>query len=362
MASIVRQDAPPQRGSTPKGKGRYNAVQHTTCGLDLAMPDIKIFDLHCDTIDALAFGDAGPFIGFPSTEGDLAHNQLALATDRMRQLGPWCQCYAIWIPDKLKDVSPLELYRRGRDYLQAQVREHADELAQVRNAREIDELLAQGKVAALLTVENGSPAGTDLGIVDEWAADGVKMVTLTWNDKNSIASGNDTAEGLSPFGRQLVRALEERKIVVDVSHLNDVGFWELVKLARRPLVASHSNLRSVCKHPRNLTDDQFRAIRDSGGIVGLNYYTDFLLDDGQARGSVSFDDLSRHLERFLSLDGERVVALGSDFDGCTPPAWLDSCEKLAPFAERISQRFGEELSKRLFFENAHDFFVRNESA
>lgn len=326
------------------------------------MPDIKVFDLHCDTIDALAFGDSGPFVGFASTEGDLVRNRLALGIDRMQTVGPWCQCYAIWVPDQLSELTPLQFYRRARDYFHTQMAAHGDDVVQVRDARALDEVLASGKTAAMLTVENGSPVGSDLGVIDEWAADGVKMVTLTWNGKNSIASGHDTTDGLSTFGRQVVRAMEDRRIVVDVSHLNDVGFWDLMKVVRRPFAASHSNLREVCGHKRNLTDDQFRAIRDMGGIVGLNYCTGFVRDNAWSADEVSFDDVAAHIERFLDLGGEDTIALGSDFDGCTPPAWLSTCEKLTPLYQRIVLRFGESVAQRLFFENAHDFFVRNETA
>lgn len=330
------------------------------------MPQPHVFDLHCDTLDALAMRNAGPWAEqAASADGDLLRNNLALDARRMRAAAAWAQCFAIFVPDDLSGYpspDPLSFYRGVRDYFKAQCMEHADAVAQVRDARDVDAILATERVAALLTVENGSPVGNDLGIVDEWAADGVKMVTLTWNGRNTIASGHDTSEGLSPFGRDVVRALEEHRIVVDVSHLNDEGFWDLMKVVRRPFAASHSNLREVCGHKRNLTDDQFRAIRDAGGIVGINYFTEFVRDGARGPSDVSFDDLCAHLERMLDLGGERVVALGSDFDGCTPPSWLDSCTCLPSLYQRIDERFGTEVANRLFSENARDFFVRNETA
>lgn len=330
------------------------------------MPRMKAFDLHCDTLDALAMRDSGPWAEqAASSEGDLVHNNLALDTSRMAEAGAWAQCFAVFVPDDLSGypgLDPLAFYRRVRDYFKAQCGAHNDALAQVRDARDIEGILASGRVAALLTVENGSPVGDDLDVVDEWTEDGVKMVTLTWNGRNTIGSGHDTSEGLSPFGRDVVRSLEERKIVVDVSHLNDEGFWDLMKVVKRPFAASHSNLRAVCGHRRNLTDDQFRAIAGMGGIVGINYYIDFVRDGANGPSAVSFDDLSAHIERMLDLGGEHVVALGSDFDGCLPPAWLSSCEQLPSFHQRIIEHFGQDVARRLFFENAHEFFVRNETA
>ena len=104
--------------------------------------------------------------------------------------------------------------------------------------------------------------------------------------------------------------MEELSIYVDVSHLSDAGFWDVVRLSRRPVVASHSNSRAICPHRRNLTDDMFRAIRDSGGVAGLNYYQHFVGDDPTMEGLV------RHVEHFLELDGERSLCLGGDMDGC----------------------------------------------
>ena len=333
---------------------------------------MRIFDLHCDTLDTLAHHDVDLFAQMPVAPGDdIARNQLALSLDRMRATADWCQCYAVWVPDALPAQVPsqLQFYRDVRDFFRQQMEAHADEVTQLRDARDVDAVLATGKVAVLLTVEGASPVGDDLGVVDEWADDGVKMVTLTWNGKNSIASGHDTQDGFSSFGREAVRALEDRKIVVDVSHLNDVGFWELMDFARRPVAVSHSNSRALCSHLRNLTDDMFRAVRDGGGIVGLNYFRGFVSErcvscgwEVPADGEVSPDELFAHLDRWLDLDGADVIALGSDFDGCECPAWLDSCEKLGGLERMAVERYGQELADKLFFGNARAFFVRNETA
>ena len=222
----------------------------------------KVFDLHCDTIDQLCMRDVEPYrseiaeqakLGI-DTSGTLASNGGALALDRMAAYD-WCQCFAVWVPDIYDVEGARTFYRRARDWFSGQVACHSDMVEQVRDARRVGDVLASGRTAAMLTVENGSLIGDDLGIVDELAADGVKMVTLTWNGRNSIGSGKCSHEGLSEFGRQVVRALEDARIVVDVSHLNGEGFADLLKVARRPFAASHSNARSVCNVPRNLTDD-----------------------------------------------------------------------------------------------------------
>ena len=257
--------------------------------------------------------------------GSLAHNGGALDFERMSHFA-WCQCFAIWLDDTTcaSEAAALDFYRTSRDRFKDSIATCAGATLQVRDVRDIDAAVADGKTAALLTVENARMIG-DLSVVEEMAEDGVKMASLSWNGANQLASGNETHDSLSHLGRCAVRAFEDARIVVDVSHLNEQSFWDLASVARRPFVASHSNARGVCNVPRNLTDDQFRAIRDSGGLVGLNYYRAFLssrnaFEDGC---EVTFDEVAAHVEHWLELDGGDTVSLGSDYDGGDVPAWLD---------------------------------------
>lgn len=328
---------------------------------------MRVFDLHCDTIDSLVYPNLKCFAEFFHGEhvGDLASNNIQLAADRMPC--PWCQCYAIWVPDDLSEdgMDAHEFYQGARDWFFAHAKPGSN-IVQVRDARRVPSVLDEGKVAALLTIENGRHLSR-LELIDEIASDGVKMVTLTWNAANPIAHGSESTGGLTSYGAQAVRALEDRHIVIDVSHLNDESFWDVARVTRRPFAASHSNARSVCAHPRNLTDDMFRAIVDCGGVVGINYFRGFVSDrvtgfDAPSDGEVTFDELAAHVEHFLDLGGEGSVALGSDYDGSDTPDWLDSCEKVEPFYQRVIRRFGKSLADRLFYTNAYEFFVRNETA
>ena len=146
-------------------------------------------------------------------------------------------------------------------------------------------------------------------------------------------------------------------MVLDVSHLNDRCFAEVERRASRPFVASHSNSRAVCGHPRNLTDAQFARIRDRGGIVGLNYCDIFLSDDAPGRAP-SFDDIARHIDHWLELDGEDVIALGSDFDGCDTPPCIATAAQMPGFQQQLEQRFGSEVTRKLCYANALAFFER----
>ena len=182
------------------------------------------------------------------------------------------------------------------------------------------------------------------------------MLTLTWNGENGLGSGRQTDHGLTPFGRAAVPALEEAGILVDVSHLNDQGFRDVLELARRPFAASHSNSRTVCPHPRNLTDWQARELAARDCLIGLNYYSPFLRADGQPAG---LDDLCRHAEHLLTLGAEDCLALGSDFDGADLPPCLDRCERVPALLERLQTEFGTALAEKLAWRNARSFFEKN---
>ena len=205
----------------------------------------------------------------------------------------------------------------------------------------------------MLTVENACFLGTGVNGVEELSRDGVVLVSLTWNGKNELASGHDTGEGLSGFGREAVAALEERGIVVDVSHLNDQGFEELLAVAKKPFAASHSNARSVCAHRRNLPDDFIREMARRRCLIGLNYCRNFLSDQG--RGSM--EDLWRHVERFLELGAGDCLALGSDYDGTDIHLDLCRAEKALGLYDFFTGRgLPPETAEAILFGNAWRFF------
>jgi len=166
--------------------------------------------------------------------------------------------------------------------------------------------------------------------------------------------------GLTALGCQAIPLLERHNIIVDVSHLGDKGFWQVAGLAKRPFVASHSNSRAVCDHPRNLTDDQFRAIVKAGGIVGLNFCEYFISDLGPTQ---PVDCLLAHIRHFVSLGGADHIALGSDYDGAPLPLWLDRSEKLdSAIALMIKSGLEPALAEKICYQNARAFFARYQAS
>ena len=185
-------------------------------------------------------------------------------------------------------------------------------LALVRTPAEAEAARAAGKKYAFLVVEGMAAIGADLSGIDRYADLGVRLGMLTWNEENLLATGagGDPYSGLTELGRQAVGRMGERNILMDVSHLNDGGFRDVVKLARGPVVASHSNCRALCDVRRNLTDDQLRAIRDTGGVVGLNVHHAFVHPD-PARQTAEM--LARHAAHMAEVMGVEHVACGFDF-------------------------------------------------
>ncbi len=325
-----------------------------------------IFDLHCDTLDRLALHEAFPDAGFAAQDAAIPDNRMAsladndchIALGRMAKARyAWCQCFAAFVPDHMPADWGWQVFCAVRDYFQGQLRQHSTLIEQVLDARGIREIVENGKCAGMFTIEGASFLDGSLDRLREAADAGVKMLTLTWNGKNAIASGNQTTDGLSKFGARVVHAMEQRRIVVDVSHLNDRSFWDVVRESSRPFAASHSNARSVCGHPRNLTDDMFRALVDRGGIAGFNFCREFVREDGT---DPTRDDVLFHIDHFLKLGGEHAIALGSDYDGCDVPSWLAPAERVGELHVLFAKEFGREIADAICFENAAAFFERNE--
>lgn len=334
-----------------------------------------IIDLHCDTLTAFtsSYGQEELLERLKDPERqeeavrsllervrgkdtlDLPQQQFSLSkvTPQMR----WAQCCAIFVPDGLKDRGAIAYYDFHQKNFARQMSSLSEKVVQCRTAEDIERAWSTGRAAAILTIENGSPLAGRLERVEQLARDGVRMITLTWNGENEIGSGNTTDHGLSPFGRAVVPEMEAQGILVDVSHLNDPGFYDLLEVAQRPFVASHSNARSVCSHKRNLTDDQIRVMVERQCLIGLNYSNYFLRDDGQP---ATLEDLYRHIAHFLELGAEDCLALGSDFDGTDVPPCLDSMDKVAGLYSCLTGLgLSSALTEKIMWRNAMEFFRKN---
>lgn len=331
-----------------------------------ASSKLHVFDLHCDTLDRLCLDQVADSTIWSDHDAEipraerssLSENRCHIDLQRASSFA-WCQCFAVFIPDEFRGDEAWKVFCHVRDWLESQEREHASLVERVDDFGRLEDVFRSGKTASVLTVEGAGFLVDSLERVELAAKSGVRMIGLVWNGPNALASGHDGDGGVTAFGREAIEEMERRRIVVDVSHLNDEGFGDVADLATRPFAASHSNLRSVCGHRRNLTEAQFRFMCEAGCLVGLNYCRDFLSDREK---DPSRDEVLRMVDRMLELGGEKTLALGSDFDGCDVPSWLDGCQAVPELFSVLASEFGVEVAERVFFRNAEEFFRRNESA
>ncbi len=302
------------------------------------MGEIPYFDGHCDTISCCAqMGRA------------LRENEGHLDLVRLGRFQKAAQVFAVFAnAEKFPEGALWEQFQRQRAVFQEELEKNADLAVQCRTGAEIAAANAAGKVAAVLSVEGGELLDGDPEKLETAAAWGVKLVNITWNHVNALSGTNveEPERGLTDRGRAFVRQAHQLGIVMDVSHLSDPGFWDLAEMGLGPIVASHSNARALCGHPRNLTDDMFRAIRDSGGTAGLNMYEDFI------GGSHSLDDAVRHVEHFMEMDGEKTLALGGDWDGCDLAMGWRGVQDLPALWDALAARgYGRRTLEDIFFNN-----------
>ena len=302
-----------------------------------------MIDLHCDTLTEWG-------------ENSLNNPSAHLALDKIPAGTRWAQCFAIFIPDQFRGEDAIAYFERYVASFDRQMALFSDRILPCRSFSDLENAFSREKFAAILTVEGGCVLAGDLRRVETIRRAGVRMLTLTWNGPNEIGSGNVTKDGLTAFGRQAVTELEEAGILVDVSHLNDAGLADVLAVAKKPFVASHSNARSLCGHLRNLTDDHIREMRSRGCLIGLNYYRDFLSDEG--RGDM--EDLWRHVCRFGELDALGCLALGSDYDGAEIHPELAGVEKALEIGPYLVRRgLDRETADAIMFGNAYRFFREN---
>ncbi|WP_042959140.1 dipeptidase [Erwinia tasmaniensis] len=192
-----------------------------------------------------------------------------------------------------------------------------------RSVSDIEQCLASGVLAMVMHIEGAEALDADLSQLDRWVDAGLRSIGPFWNLPNRFGFGvsgrfpgsPDTGEGLSAAGKQLIHLCNQRRLMIDVSHMNEKAFWDTARLSDAPLVASHSNVHALCPQPRNLTDRQLAAIAESDGLVGLNFGTAFLRRDGRRGGDMPLGVMVQHLDYLLEKLGEDRVAFGSDFDG-----------------------------------------------
>lgn len=335
------------------------------------MPLYPIFDGHNDLLLHLhAAGDhaGGSF---------LAGRDGALDLAKCRAGGFAGGFFAIWVPGtdrtgpgRSAPVDPDTARRVTLDMaaiLLRLTRAHPDAIRLCTTAAQIDTARADGAIAALMHLEGAEGIGPDLGELEVLHAAGLRSLGPVWSRPNIFGhgvpfrypSGPDTGPGLTDAGKRLVAACDRLGVLVDLSHLNEAGFWDVAHLSTRPLVATHSCVHAISQQSRNLTDRQLDAIRDTGGVVGLNFGCQFLRPDGQRRSDTPLDIAVCHLAHLLDRLGTGGVALGSDFDGALMPDAIGSAAGLPALVQAMADAgFGDDVIQRVCWGNWVDLLRR----
>ena len=309
------------------------------------MTNFPVFDLHCDTVNELiGLG------GVPCS--NLRKNAVHIDLERAAALGGYAQCFACFTaPSEAYD--PVSLFEKKLSAIIKEVEKNADLIRIAYTAADVEENAKSGIMSAILTIEGPAGFGFDPALLPDLYNVGFRISSLGWNEKNPLTGSCKTGGGLTDLGRAYVKEAQRLGMLIDVSHISDEGFWDIMEITQAPILATHSNSRSVCNVSRNLTDEMFLAICKTGGVAGINMYTDFI-------GEVpTLDRLCEHIMHFLELDPSgRHIALGGDLDGCdTLCQGISGIQDYPKLSDRlISMGVLESTVRDIFWNNALEVF------
>jgi len=344
----------------------------------LAMTDlVPIFDGHNDTLLRLwksfaadaeqRFFEGGPggHIDMPrARKGGLVGGMFAMFPPPAGKSGPdpdpTTKAYDTPFPPELSRGDALDATFAMASILSRLERASKGSFTVCRSAADILDAMARNSMAAVFHIEGAEAIDTDFLALDTLYAAGLRTLGIVWSRPNAFGHGvpfrfpstPDIGPGLTDAGKALVKACNSLNVMIDLSHLNEKGFRDVAAISQAPLVATHSNVHTLCPHARNLTDWQLGAIHDTKGMVGLNFATGFLRPDGHMKSDTPLDILVNHIDKLVEALGEDGVGLGSDFDGAMMPAEIGDCAGLPNLIEALRRRgYGEPLIEKIAWKN-----------
>ncbi len=320
---------------------------------------MKIADMHCDTISQIWERQKA------GNRQQLFQNSLHVDIQKMQKANYLLQNFALYV-DLKKEPDPFMYVLKLVDVFQDEMQKNKKDICFVQTYDEIIVNEKQGKISALMTVEEGGCCKGEIQNLETLYQLGARMMTLTWNYPNELASPNifekdsrqsakgfplfDSSAGLTENGFLFIERMEELGMIIDVSHLSDAGFWDIAKHTEKPFVASHSNARALCGHARNLTDDMIRVIANRGGVIGLNCYGRFLnaINDDSSRVA----RMAQHARHILNVGGGECLGLGTDFDGINGQLEIQDCSQMYKLVHELErQHFTESEIENILFRN-----------
>lgn len=304
-----------------------------------------ICDCHCDTLTELYNKNAS-----------LYENEQHFDIKRQMALGGGLQFCAIYVPTEVfryqgglrYTLCLLDKYNQEIKKLH----ENGIDVLQVRTAEDAGNVLKH-KAATLLAIEEGGAIDGSLEALRCLYELGVRAMTLTWSNRNDIADGINeeaTGSGLTLFGKQVVAEMNRLGMLVDVSHISTAGFWSVIETSTKPIIATHSNAKSLCSHPRNLNDEQIKALAQNGGLAGITFAGQFLEEDWR---NACIESVYKHIDYMLNLIGnDDHIGFGSDFDGIShPPYNIQGVQDYKPLIEYLSKYYSDETINKITHQN-----------
>ena len=317
---------------------------------------MEFIDMHCDSLTVLLLTDR--------EKADLNHAKSTMVDfERMKKGGQTAQFFAVFLPAPgmlepfhIPAISDEEYIQTLRGYLLKNVEAHPDLIQMAYTGEDILTNRSQGKMSAVLTMEDGRAAAGDLENIKRFHKMGFRAISLTWNMPNCFGAPNSSdpeimSQGLTEFGRDAVAYMQELGILVDVSHLSEGGFYDVAGICKKPFIATHSNSFTLCPHPRNLTDEQIRALGNAGGMTGLNFGPEFLNPDIHCKDSTALQ-IAKHARHIANVGGVDCVGIGSDFDGIKGNLEISDCTKLGLLEDALKKEgFSSDELEKIFYKN-----------
>jgi len=312
-------------------------------------PSFGFIDAHADTISRALLRD-------PAQQSLYINNTLDVDFSRLSEFDAPVQVFALWLSDRFVETG-FEQTNRQIDFFEEQVALHSDLIEIALDLDDIRRIAREGRISAVLSIEGGEALMGDIDNLDHFFNRGVRIFAPVWNRENELGFGQatDSTEGLTDFGIEVIKRMDELGMILDVSHLNEAGFWDAHNASTRPYMASHSNAYAVMPHNRNLRDDQIMAMIERGGIIGFNMFPQIV-----APGDVvTMDEVLAHFHHFIQIGAVNYIGLGCDFDGIpSMPQGIYCVSSLHVFNEILANEFGEYIAFRIMEGNFYDFFVR----